>query len=169
MPREVQRGRDVKDLFKLYLDENILKETFEDNEDVTVGEYEDVRNWYTDFLKALYQYIGKYLKVEYKVHDWRNYRVEFLFSYPTTWNDAVVARFEEVVSDAGFGSEKNHSVTVHLTEAAAAAVYTADSSRQPDPSSTFSEDCRKVPSLKIEDIILVCDSGGGTTVCIVMF
>ncbi len=171
-PWQVQSQMGVKDLFKLFLDENCLRETFKNNQDIAVGTYEDVRNWFTDFLNAIYKHIGAYIRENLGLHDWKHHTVDFLFSYPTTWSDEVVSEFGKVVEAAGFGSEgKYHNVEVKLTEAGAAAIYTADSIRQEHPgtalSDTMSNSNQTVEDLKLQigDVILVCDSGGGTTVC----
>lgn len=169
-PWQVQSQMGVKDLFKLFLDENCLKETFENNQDIAVGTYEDVRNWYTDFLNAIYKYISAFIQENLGLPDWKYHTVDFLFSYPTTWGDEVVAEFRKVVEAAGFGSEgQDHNVEVKLTEAEAAAIYTADSIRQEHPntalSNTISSSNQTCEDLKLQvgNVILVCDSGGGTT------
>lgn len=162
----------VKDLFKLFLDETYLKKTFESNQDIAVGTYEDVRNWFIDFLNAIYKYIGTYIRDYLGLPDWKYHTVDFLFSYPTTWGDDVVAEFRKVVEAAGFGSGgEYHNVEVKLTEAGAAAIYTADSIRQEHPDTALSDtkssngQTSKDLRLKVGDVLLVCDAGGGTTVC----
>jgi hypothetical protein len=67
----------------------------------------------------------------------------------------VVKRFEKIVKAAGFGKERRHSVEISMTEAEAAAVYTAWSMRH----SKFSDNDR----LQEDNVVLVCDCGGGTT------
>lgn len=47
---------------------------------------------------------------------------------PTTWKPVpTVERFRKVISLAGFGGSHNHTASIGLTEAEAAAVYTARS------------------------------------------
>ena len=57
---------------------------------------------------------------------WRKARIEFSFSVPTTWTSVGVTKdFEKLAREAGFGAAgPAHSVSVGLTEAEAAAVYT---------------------------------------------
>lgn len=53
----------------------------------------------------------------------------FIFSLPTTWNshEMIERKFKNAILRAGFGSVgSNHTVELGLTEAEAAAVYTAD-------------------------------------------
>lgn len=170
-PGKVQSEMGVKDLFKLYLDENYLKETFKSHQNLAVGTHQDVLNWYTDFLYAVYTYAGARIREILGLPDWKDHTVDFHFSYPTTWGDEVVAEFRKVVEAAGFGSGgKYHNVEVKLTEAEAAAIYTADSVRQEDPNTALSDtvlssdQTREDLKLQVGDVILVCDSGGGTTV-----
>lgn len=68
---------------------------------------------------------------------------------PTTWAPVpTVERFKRIVRDAGFGSQNHHSVNIGLTEAEAAAVHVSI-----EAPGIFHEN----------DILLVCDAGGGTT------
>lgn len=58
---------------------------------------------------------------------WRNKRVDFIFSVPTTWNDKpnVVQRFKTLFREAGFGEKGDlkHRAFIGDTEAVAAGVY----------------------------------------------
>jgi hypothetical protein len=59
-----------------------------------------------------------------------------------------VERFRKIIASAGFGSRPNHKAAVGLTEAEAAAVHTA----------------RSMPGIfKENEVLFVCDVGGGTT------
>ena len=56
---------------------------------------------------------------------WDDLNIEFLFSVPTTWKpNPTVERFRTIVQRAGFGRAINHTVSIGLTEAEAAAVHT---------------------------------------------
>jgi hypothetical protein len=59
---------------------------------------------------------------------WNNASVEFSFTVPTTWTSVGVTNdFETLIREAGFGNAgPNHTVSVGLTEAEAAAVYTLE-------------------------------------------
>ena len=74
--------------------------------------------------------------------------VNILFSFPTTWDARTVASFEQIARRAGWGACRSHTVTIGLTEAEAAAVHAA---------------CEGSVVLSDDEVILVCDAGGGTT------
>lgn len=81
---------------------------------------------------------------------WDDAKIEYIFSVPTTWKPhPTVERFRAITEKAGFGKSPNHKSYIGLTEAEAAAVYMA----------------KEAPGIfKENDILLVCDAGGGTTV-----
>jgi hypothetical protein len=155
-----------------------LEKTFIGSAGYPVGRYgdvryDDVRDWYKDFLTGLYKHIGEYISSFFELADWRKYTVDFLFSVPTTWEGSVSNEFIKIVKEAGFGKDgEGHSVNIQLTEAEAAAVYTAAGPHHHKPLSVWSEDSQSVnestakgSEMREGNIILVCDSGGGTTVC----
>jgi hypothetical protein len=82
--------------------------------------------------------------------NWNDARIEFIFSVPTTWKPhPTVERFRSITEKAGFGKSPNHTSSIGLTEAEAAAVHMS----------------RESPAIfKEREILLVCDAGGGTTV-----
>lgn len=126
--------------FKLHLDEAVLEQA---NSKFTM---KDIERWYKDFLSELYKHVKVTMMAQQR-NAWKG-KVQFLFSVPTTWNKATLNRYEKAIKDAGFGKEKGHKVSVTWTEAQAAAIYTAKNLEQ-----TF----------KKNDVLLVCDAGGGTT------
>ncbi|KAI4241365.1 MAG: hypothetical protein LQ352_007465 [Teloschistes flavicans] len=135
-----------KQYFKLWLDRNHLRTVYPES-DAGVS-HEDVQRWFTDFLKKLYKYIKEIFLNGPYAEQWKG-RVDFVFSVPTTWKSRnVVSTFKECIQKAGFKNRKNHTVSIGLTEAEAAAIYTFRS---------------KALSIKSKDMILVCDAGGGTT------
>ena len=103
------------------------------------------RQYYQDYLRCLHDYIENMFAEQYK--GWRSLRCEFIFSVPTTWTSpALIAQTIALIKSAGFGGDRtNHHAVIGLTEAEAAAVY---ASKQ-----RFDKD----------EVILVCDAGGGTT------
>lgn len=170
-PDKVGRGEAVKDCFKLFLDPDVLKKTFEDSSGYEFGTYDDVRIWYKDFLTALYKYIREYIRDFLALPSWEDHTVEFLFSVPTTWELPVTNEFEHIIKEAGFGEDgKGHSVKIQLTEAEAAAVYTTASSQHRSRQGVWSRDSVSIDESSFQrseigegHTILVCDSGGGTT------
>lgn len=175
-PGKLDRGEAVKDCFKLFLDPEFLEKTFKDSAGCPVGRYgdvrsDDVRDWYKDFLTGLYKHIGEYISSSFELADWGKHTVDFLFSVPTTWEESVTNEFKKIVKDAGFGKDgEGHSVNIRLTEAEAAAVYTAASPHNHIPLSAWGGDAQSVnestakgSDMREGNIILVCDSGGGTT------
>jgi hypothetical protein len=188
-PGNADRGMNVMDCFKLYLDPVFLRNTFGNNSEHAIWVDEDVQMWFTDFLTALRKHIIKHISEELEepgLGDWKSNTVEYIFSVPTSWNEPkVVETFKEIVAKAGFGEEKDssmktmagareekgHSVKIGLTEAEAAAVYTARSSKHRRPISSSGRGVGSVPEPPIKGsrvqeghTLLICDSGGGTTV-----
>lgn len=170
-PGNVEPGMRILDRFKLYLDERFLEDTFQGRPNYRVGTHEDVKMWYLDFLTEIYDYSTKYICAELGLSHWESKPVQFTFSVPTIWDDSVIELFEKLVRDAGFGKPPRHSVTIDLSEAEAAAVYTMKSldyhrtvtSIWDDLDLAFEASIER-PHLEEGDVILVCDSGGGTTV-----
>ncbi|KAJ4365462.1 hypothetical protein N0V95_000397 [Ascochyta clinopodiicola] len=80
---------------------------------------------------------------------WEDAKIEYIFSVPTTWRPLpTVERFRKIIAAAGFAAHPKHTATIGLTEAEAAAVHTA----------------RSMPGIfKENEVLFVCDVGGGTT------
>ncbi|KAI5780863.1 hypothetical protein EDC01DRAFT_753098 [Geopyxis carbonaria] len=107
--------------FKLYLDEEYYRQKYPDKPAIPLL---GVRKWYTDFLTHLYDWIKKTLMLELPGSE--DARIEYIFSVPTTWSPNIVERFREIINEVGFGNTpKLHTAITGLTEAEAAAVYTA--------------------------------------------
>jgi len=136
-----------KEWFKTYLDPVKLKK-FCDNSPTEAFQMDEVREWYKEYLRNLYEHIRVTVK---RTHNqWERLAINFVFSVPTTWSSLSIPKnFEELIRQAGFADGGlEHTVEIGLTEPQAAAVYTLrDSSRQ----------------FSVGDVILVCDAGGGTT------
>ncbi|KAL9612600.1 MAG: hypothetical protein Q9167_002806 [Letrouitia subvulpina] len=130
--------------FKLWLDRPHLQEVFAGTNGPS---HEEVKKWFTDFLKKLYHHIKRsFLNGPYAT-EWKS-KVDFVFSVPTTWKTRnVFSTYKECIQEAGFKSRKNHNFSIGLTEAEAAAVHTFRS---------------KALTIETKDMILVCDAGGGT-------
>ncbi|USP74597.1 hypothetical protein yc1106_01871 [Curvularia clavata] len=139
---------DKKDWFKILLDENLLERMRTKDPHSNIPSTADVERWTCDYFQSLYRSIEAKLRGELACR-WEDARIEFIFSVPTTWNPhPTVERFRNIAVRAGFEKSPNHSVIIGLTEAEAAAVHTA----------------KNMPGLfKENDILLVCDIGGGTT------
>ncbi|KAL9002314.1 MAG: hypothetical protein Q9188_004752 [Gyalolechia gomerana] len=132
--------------FKLWLDRPHLQEVFAGTDDGP--SHDEVKRWFTDFLKKLYRHITRtFLNGPYATQ-WKS-KVSFVFSVPTTWKTRnVLSTYKECIQEAGFKSRKNHNFSIGLTEAEAAAIHTFRS---------------KALNVKSKELILVCDAGGGTT------
>ncbi|KAH0541555.1 hypothetical protein FGG08_003967 [Glutinoglossum americanum] len=163
----------VKEYFKLFLDPDYLKAAFMNDPDQAPGTINDVRNWFRDFFKALYDHMVCYFN-ELLPEGWEAESVEYVFSVPTTWKKGpVIENFEEIVKKAGFGLSENHTVTIGLSEAESAAIYTAMYPSEhcivSHPEISMQTDGRPAANAKMVayekgDVLLVCDAGGGTTV-----
>ncbi|KAH0844994.1 hypothetical protein Z517_00879 [Fonsecaea pedrosoi CBS 271.37] len=128
---------DIKEYFKLHLDPEYGE--------WKLLSHQDARRYYLDYMRCVHDHIARYFQTRYA--QWATMRVEWNFSVPTTWKHAGMVRdLLEILKLAGFGRDgPYHSSVVTLTEAEAAAV------------------CVAKQMLKRDDVILVCDAGGGTT------
>lgn len=103
----------VREHFKLTLDSE-----YEDDRGITC---QQARQWYYDYLVCLHSEIEKFF--ERSVPRWREMRIEYSFSTPTTWkNPAMIATIEGLMKSAGFASTDRQIVRMALTEAEAAAI-----------------------------------------------
>ncbi|KAL0257709.1 hypothetical protein SLS55_006872 [Diplodia seriata] len=128
----------IEEFFKLHIDPE-YRDSHESAPSPT-----DAQTWFAHFMRRVYVFIQDYF--DGRVPRWRQNRVEFAFSVPTTWkNPAMIAHIRGILRDVGFCDNANQRVNISLTEAEAAAVYAASQQYSPD------------------DVILVCDAGGGTT------
>lgn len=117
--------KEFKDWFKTYLDPARLEQGQAKDPINSPRTIEEVERLYEDYLKLLYKHIEHKLSSELAGQQWHNARIEFIFSVPTTWLPAVVERYRLIIENAGFAQCRNHSLVIDLTEAEAAAVYTA--------------------------------------------
>lgn len=121
---EDEKPEDVCEWFKIYLDPEEYEKAREKGADAP-RTHERVRDAYRDYLSKIHLQIEKELGRSTGT-TWNRARIEFLFSVPTTWTSLGVTKdFETLVREAGFGRDSpNHTVSISLTEAEAAAVYT---------------------------------------------
>ncbi|KAL8740298.1 MAG: hypothetical protein Q9190_006981 [Brigantiaea leucoxantha] len=130
---------DVVSCFKLHLDPAFMDRRPD------APKLEDARKWFQDYLYCLHDHIREtFSNISPR---WGSQKTEFIFSVPTTWkNPSMIAETERLVRRAGFGTDgPDHRTRIGLTEAEAAAVYASKQQYEKD------------------DVILVCDAGGGTT------
>ncbi|PLB51203.1 actin-like ATPase domain-containing protein [Aspergillus steynii IBT 23096] len=131
---QCEPGSDAKGVFKLNLDPH-----FVDSRPYPPSR-QDAMRWFTDYVHCVYRYVVSYFARTFPRFASRN--VEFIFSVPTTWKDPrMVAELRQSIR---FDSD-SHRATIGLTEAEAAAVHASGQYYQKN------------------DVILVCDAGGGTT------
>ncbi|KAI9738416.1 MAG: hypothetical protein M1834_008919 [Cirrosporium novae-zelandiae] len=130
---------DIKELFKLHLDPQYR------DEDAGHMSTKDARRAFEDYISCIHSHIEKFFDDRFS--EWRYQVVEFIFSVPTTWKSAgMMNDLEDIIERAGFGGDGDmHRFNIGLTEAEAAAVYVSNQQLQKD------------------DVMLVCDAGGGTT------
>src|SRR5262249_15790077 len=105
---------------------------------------EEAIRYFEDFMRGIYTHIQEHFTAT--VSDWPTRKVEYLFSIPTTWkNPGLTDELKRWLKNPGFGTQSQHKVEIAQTEAEAAAVYAAKQ------------------HFKVDDVVLVCDAGGGTT------
>jgi hypothetical protein len=143
--------REYCDWFKTFLDPAVLKQAQMKDPQNSPKSEANVDKWTEDYMQKLYQHIEHKLSAELPAHKpWHLAKVEFLFSVPTTWAPhPTVEKFKNIAIRAGFGGKHpNHILNVGLTEAEAAAVHVSV----------------EAPGIFEENqVLLVCDAGGGTT------
>lgn len=139
---------EVREHFKIYLDQNSLNAAHRSGVRDMPKTVAEAMGLITDYLRQIHQHVK--ISLESATGNWKDKRVEFVFSLPTTWPLDTTNRFSDAIRAAGFTAEspEKHSAKLELTEAEAAAVYMATS-----PQITLVKN----------DIILICDAGGGTT------
>lgn len=113
--------------FKKLLDPKELSREQRLHPDTAAKSMEIVKKWYTDYLRLIYKHTRSYIIPRLEGDGWNDTKIEFLFSLPTTWTShTLIEAFRVIIRAAGFGSESTkHSFDISLTEAEAAAVYTA--------------------------------------------
>ncbi|EOD52990.1 putative hsp70 family protein [Neofusicoccum parvum UCRNP2] len=145
---QTAEDREYREWFKTYLDPARLQQAQAEFPQETPGSVQEVEKWFEDYMCHLYQHIEFVLSYELAGVYWPNAYIEFIFSVPTTWDNPTVERFRAIIHRAGFARHVRHVVSIGLTEAEAAAVHTST----------------EAPGVfRDQDILLVCDAGGGTT------
>ncbi|KAL5358279.1 hypothetical protein BJX96DRAFT_173296 [Aspergillus floccosus] len=130
---------EIKEFFKLHL----AKYNESDVAGAAITRH-DARRWFQDYISCIYRHTVKHF--DDSIPGFREMRVEFIFSVPTTWKDVrMVEDLRKLIDKAIERGAPKHWACIGLTEAEAAAVYA----------------CRGF--YQKNDIILVCDAGGGTT------
>ncbi|KAI9368234.1 hypothetical protein BJX61DRAFT_546732 [Aspergillus egyptiacus] len=132
--------KSIKQFFKLNLDPS-----FSDSRP-NAPTHDDAMRYFQDYIKCLYGYLTSYF--EKSLPRFGDRRVEFVFSVPTTWKDPrMVEGLRRAIGSCLYNSQTKgvHKAVIGLTEAEAAAVYVSGLHYQKN------------------DVILVCDAGGGTT------
>ncbi|KAK6385009.1 hypothetical protein LTS17_002572 [Exophiala oligosperma] len=106
-------------------------------------EVENARRYFKDFLTQVHAHVEASLAKQ--INDFKKLRIEYVFSVPTTWNrdadtlNEVKQTIREVV-----GKTQYRRGIIGMSEAAASAVETGQD------------------RFKKGDVVLVCDTGGGT-------
>ncbi|KAF4629765.1 hypothetical protein G7Y89_g8382 [Cudoniella acicularis] len=120
---QMNEDKDCKEWFKTFLDETKLQQAqrHATTQGITPASIQEVEQLYCDFFKFLYQTIQQNLQGEL-ANRWEDATIEFIFSVPTTWKPVpTVERFRSTIERAGFGRHPNHTASIGLTEAEAAA------------------------------------------------
>ena len=147
----------LKEFFKLALDPT-YREEWEGG--MTHGE---ATKYYRDYLSQIHKHVAEHLLRSFP--NWANQRVEWVFSVPTTWrNVSLINTLNELIKAAGFGRDgERHSCRISLTEAEAAAVFVAHQLMKVS-NTRSSMHLLALTMEQKDDVIVVCDAGGGTTV-----
>jgi hypothetical protein len=146
---EDSEAEEVFENFKIFLDQESIDAAGKKGVRDIPATVEEAGRLITDYLRQVYGQIKR--SIEATTGSWKDKRVEFIFSLPTTWQAlSITTDFENAIKAAGFGQENidKHTAKLELTEAEAAAVYVVA-----NPAVTLANG----------EVILVCDAGGGTT------
>lgn len=134
---------EVYDCFKIFLDRSCTDAiSLQQGTDLPANAAH-AKKLTSDYLRQIYNHTAE--TIQKTTGPWRDKKVEFIFSTPTTWRTLDTANvFLDAIKKAGFGSENiaKHSATLELTEAEAAAVQVVG-----NPPLRFAEG----------DILLICD------------
>ena len=136
--------------FKTYLDPRVLQEHQRKDPRGAPKSQLHVDKWYEDYLRLLYEHIKHKLSSELPSNKpWHSAKIEFILSLPTTWQPyPTVEKFKSIIERAGYCQYPSHSINLGLTEPEAAAVHTS----------------MEAPGMFDDnEVVLVCDVGGGTT------
>ncbi|KAE8141241.1 hypothetical protein BDV38DRAFT_237622 [Aspergillus pseudotamarii] len=132
------KGSDIKEFFKLHLAPQ--------HQDETRGgpTRQEAQRWFQDYILSIYQHVVSHFNIT--VPQFGSRQVEFLFSVPTTWKDVRMVEETRAILERVINTKTpRHRAVIGLTEAEAAAVYAGNE------------------HYMVDDTILVCDAGGGTT------
>ena len=139
----------IVEWFKPYLNSDYLKAANRASSTFLPKSNSEVRRWYVDYLRKLYEKVQWEILKEEVVRPWEALQIEFRFTWPSTWTAADIESFRDCIIAAGFQNDNRpHRVALSFSEAQAAALYAAD---------------QIVGKVKDGDTIMVCDVGGGTT------
>ncbi|KAJ4254954.1 hypothetical protein NW762_009754 [Fusarium torreyae] len=148
-----ETGKTRRDFFKIFLDPDTLSAAQQQGLSNVPRSTAEARQFVTDYLKQVYAHIKESIEIHMGIQHvggWKSMAVLFLFSAPTTWTSmAIINVFKGAIRDAGFGTEgPKHSALVDLTESESAAVATLKTG---------------AVDLRVNDVFLTVDAGGGTT------
>lgn len=144
---QLEEGVKVQKWFKIYIDPQSIDAEQRHGRD-TPQTVHAAKKLISDYLRVVYEHIKN--SISATGQGWDNQTIEFIFSLPTTWtSQGTINEFKDAIRHAGFGAHSPlHTFQLQLTEAEAAAVYTAQDSQVP---------------FQNGDVLLSCDAGGGTT------
>jgi hypothetical protein len=136
--------------WKIFLDQQAIDNAKQNGLEDVPQSVAEAQRLVVLYLQQVYNHIKESIQAQIGL-GWNEKKILFLFSVPTTWTShAIVETFRHALPLAGFGRDNptNHTVDLGLTEAEAAGVYTLKES---------------LVRFAVDDIILICDAGGGTT------
>jgi hypothetical protein len=118
-------GFHVHKYFKLYLDEYTRDVTYRAHmsEPPSIPE---VKRWIRDFMTELLKHSKEKLETDVLKHsDSKTVKFEYHFSVPTTWSMVPKETFAQTIKEAMEGLHQTEAIKICLSEAEAAAIYTA--------------------------------------------
>jgi hypothetical protein len=169
----------VKRYFKFLLDPRQLNELNNGLPNHEKESAENVKMWFTDYLTKLHEHIVSHLEETQPLSlgvsrrrpvQWGSTKVDYIFSLPTSWgeNADLIEEFRNVILRAGFGHREHTTVVMGLTEGVASAVYTAKTlgSDFQVSQTIYNATFAALIPCQNGNLIIVCDAGGATTVCV---
>lgn len=138
----------IVEWFKPFLNPEYLKAARRTSATFYPKSDSEVRRWYIDYLRKIYDVVQKEILKDEAVRPWDAMQIEFRFTWPTTWTPADIESFRDCIVAAGYQNDQgSHRVDLSLSEAQAAALYAAGQS---------------AANVKDGHKVMVCDVGGGT-------
>jgi len=109
--RQDEGDEEVHDWFKILLDKTEYEKAKRSSPEDVPQSHDDVKKYYRDFVRKLYNHIRKFLEEELPAFGFQEETIQFIFSVPATWSPGVAEDPKQLAKEARFGKGgSSHSV-----------------------------------------------------------